>query len=149
MLVSELCAAQVTIPSEFDTSLESVAVAFRGSSGMTLGYMSQPKAGGPRPGLVLVHDVVGLTPGVRGATRNLANAGYVVVAPDFLSPNGGTASFRGVEAEVQRAVNATPGTRTKSTAAGATSAQRSARGSRMPHVPAASSVAGAHLAEAP
>ena len=110
MLVSELCAAQVTIPSEFDTSLESVAVAFRGSSGMTLGYMSQPKAGGPRPGLVLVHDVVGLTPSVRGATRNLANAGYVVVAPDFLSPNGGTASFRGVEAEVQRAVNATPAT---------------------------------------
>ena len=41
MLVSELCAAQVTIPSEFDTSLESVAVAFRGSSGMTLGYMSK------------------------------------------------------------------------------------------------------------
>ncbi len=100
--------AQVTIPSEFDTSLESVAVAFRGSSGMTLGYMSQPKATGMRPGLVLVHDVAGLTPGMRGATRNLANAGYVAVAPDFLSPKGGTAGFRGVEAEVQRAVNETP-----------------------------------------
>jgi carboxymethylenebutenolidase len=110
LVVAGSSAAQVTIPSEFDTSLESVAVAFRGSSGMTLGYMSQPKAGGPRPGLVLVHDVAGLTTGVRGAVRNLATAGYVVVAPDFLSPGGGTASFRGVEAEVQRAVNATPAT---------------------------------------
>jgi len=108
LAVAESNAAQVTIPSEFDTSLESVAVAFRASSGMTLGYMSQPKASGPHPGLVLVHDVAGLTPGVRGAARNLATAGYVVVAPDFLSSRGGTASFRGVEAEVQRAVNATP-----------------------------------------
>ena len=103
-------AAQVTIPSEFDTSLESVAVAFRGSSGMTLGYMSQPRASGSRPGLVLVHDVAGLTPGIRGATRNLATAGYVVVAPDFLSPKGGTASFRSVAADVQSAVNATSAT---------------------------------------
>ncbi len=110
LAASGLPAAQVAIPSEFDTSLESVAVAFRGSSGMTLGYMSQPKASGLHPGLVLVHDIAGLTPGVRGATRTLANAGYVVVTPDFLSPNGGTASFRGVDAEVQRAVNATPAT---------------------------------------
>ena len=103
-------AAQVTIPSEFDTSLDSVAVAFRGSSGMTLGYMSQPKATGSHPGLVLVHDIAGLTPGIRGAARNLATAGYVVVAPDFLSPKGGTASFRSVAADVQSAVNATPAT---------------------------------------
>jgi carboxymethylenebutenolidase len=105
-----LTAAQVTIPSEFDTSLESIAVAFRGASGMTLGYLSQPKAGGPRPGLVVVHDVAGLTPGIRGVSRNAATSGYTVVAPDLLSPQGGTAGFRGVEAEVQRAVNATSAT---------------------------------------
>jgi carboxymethylenebutenolidase len=101
-------AAQVTIPSEFDTSLESIAVAFRGTSGMTLGYMSQPKAGGPRPGLVLMHDVAGLTAGIRGVARNAATSGYTVVALDFLSTQGGTASFRGVAADVQRAVTATP-----------------------------------------
>jgi carboxymethylenebutenolidase len=101
-------AAQVAIPSEFDTSLESIAVAFRGTSGMTLGYMSQPKASGPRPGLVLMHDVAGLTAGIRGVARNAATSGYTVVAPDFLSTQGGTANFRGVEADVQRAVTATP-----------------------------------------
>ena len=122
-------AAQVTIPSEFDTSLESVAVAFRGSSGMTLGYMSHPKASGSRPGLVLVHDVAGLTPGVRGVTRNLATAGYVVVAPDFLSPQGGTASFRGVQEQVQRAVSAAPTTAVASRATAALSSAKSHGGS--------------------
>src|SRR6185369_5048828 len=33
--------AQVEIPSEFDTSLESIAVAFKASTGMTMGYLSQ------------------------------------------------------------------------------------------------------------
>ena len=101
-------AAQIEIPSEFDTSLESIAVAFRGGTGMTLGYLSQPKVRGPHPGIVLMHDVAGLTTGVRGVARNLATSGYVVVAPDFLSPQGGVASFRGVDAEVKRAVAATP-----------------------------------------
>jgi carboxymethylenebutenolidase len=99
--------AQVEIPSEFDTSLESIAVAFKGATGMTLGYLSQPKSKGPHPGVVLLHDVTGLSNGVRGAARNVATSGYAVVAPDFLSPQGGVASLRGVDADVRRAVAAT------------------------------------------
>jgi carboxymethylenebutenolidase len=96
--------AQIEIPSEFDNSLESIAVAFRGGQAMTMGYLSQPKAKGPHPGVVLLHDGTGLTAGVRGAARNLATSGYAVVAPDLLSPKGGVASFRGVEADVTKAV---------------------------------------------
>jgi carboxymethylenebutenolidase len=99
-------AAQVTIPSEFDLALESTSIAFRASTGMTLGYLSQPKAAGMRPGAVLVHDVNGLTAGIRGVARNLATSGYTVVAPDLLSPQGGTAGFRGAAAEVRKAVEA-------------------------------------------
>jgi carboxymethylenebutenolidase len=72
-----------------------------------MGYMSQPKAAAMRPGLVVVHDVAGLSNGVRGLTRNLSNNGYSVVAPDFLSLQGGTAGFRGNDAEIQKAVLAT------------------------------------------
>ena len=99
--------AQVEIPSEFDNSLDSIAVAFRSGSAMTLGYLSQPKAKGPHPGLVMLHDLSGLTTGARGMARNLATSGYAVVAPDLLSPQGGVASFRNVDAEVQKAVTAT------------------------------------------
>jgi dienelactone hydrolase len=96
--------AQVQIPSEFDNGLDSIAVAFKAPSGMTLGYWSQPKAAGMRPGIVMLHDVAGLSAGVRGMARSVANIGYAVVAPDVLSLQGGTAGFRGVDAEVQKAV---------------------------------------------
>jgi carboxymethylenebutenolidase len=99
--------AQITIPSEFDLALDSTAVAFRGSTGMTLGYMSQPKAAGMRPGVVLMHDAAGLTAGMRGMARNLATSGYTVVVPDFLSPQGGTANFRGDAAAARKAVEST------------------------------------------
>jgi carboxymethylenebutenolidase len=104
LALAAILEAQVEIPSEFDTSLESIAVAFRGGTGMTLGYLSQPKAKGPHPGVVLLHDNTGLTTSTRGAARNLATSGYAVVVPDLLSPKGGVASFRGVDADVTRAV---------------------------------------------
>jgi len=96
--------AQVQIPSEFDNGLDSIAVAFKAPSGMTLGYWSQPKAAGMRPGIVMLHDVAGLSAGVRGMARSVANSGYAVVAPDVLSVQGGTAGFRGNDAEVQSRV---------------------------------------------
>lgn len=54
-------------------------------------------AGGPRafvafpekpagaPGVVVIHEIFGLTEWVRGVTDQLAEAGYVAIAPDFLS----------------------------------------------------------------
>jgi len=106
LALSAALEAQVEIPSEFDTSLDSIAVAFRAGTGTTMGYLSQPKKAGPYPGLVLLHDVAGLTAGTRGAARNVATSGYAVVAPDFLSPQGGVASFRGFNAEVTKAIAA-------------------------------------------
>jgi carboxymethylenebutenolidase len=102
---ARLSAAQVSMPHEFDTSLESIAVAFRSGTAMTMGYLSQPKMDGAYPGVIIAHDVTGLTTQTQGATRNVAAAGYLTLAPDFLSPVGGTASFRGIEADVNRAVS--------------------------------------------
>ena len=50
---AERVGAQVPIPSEFDTGLDSIAVAFKSSKTMTMGYLSQPKAAGMRPGAVV------------------------------------------------------------------------------------------------
>jgi carboxymethylenebutenolidase len=97
--------AQVSIPHEFDTSLESMAIAFRNGTAATMGYLSQPRMDGAYPGVVLVHDESGLITQTQGRARQIATAGYVTLAPDFLSPSGGTASFRGNEAEVKKAVS--------------------------------------------
>ena len=97
-------AGQVSIPSEFDTSLESIAASFRSGGAITLGYLSQPIMQGMYPGVMLAHDRSGLTTRAQGTTRNVAAAGFITLSPDFLSRLGGTASFRGVEADVNRAI---------------------------------------------
>jgi carboxymethylenebutenolidase len=105
---ARLAAAQVSMPHEFDTSLESIAVAFRSGTAMTMGYLSQPKMDGAYPGVIIAHDESGLTTQTQGVTRNVAVAGYLTLAPDFLSPVGGTASFRGIDADVSRAASSLP-----------------------------------------
>jgi carboxymethylenebutenolidase len=101
-------AAQVSIPHEFDTSLDSMAVAFRNGNAMAMGYLSQPKMDGTYPGVILVHDESGLTTQAQGTARQVATSGYVTLAPDFLSPVGGTASFRGIDEDLKRAVSSLP-----------------------------------------
>ena len=55
------------------------------------GYLARPaSAGGPLPAVVLIHENRGLNPHIRDVARNLALAGFVVLAPDYLSPLGGT-----------------------------------------------------------
>jgi carboxymethylenebutenolidase len=105
---ARLSAAQVSMPHEFDTSLDSIAVAFRNGNAMTMGYLSQPKKDGAYPGVIVAHDESGLTTQTQGVTRNVAAAGYITLAPDFLSPVGGTASFRGIDADVSRAMSSLP-----------------------------------------
>lgn len=56
------------------------------------GYLAQPQteiAGpGPWPGVVVVHDVFGLTRDTRLITERFATAGFVALAPDLYSRGG-------------------------------------------------------------
>jgi carboxymethylenebutenolidase len=50
--------------------------------------------------VILIHEIFGLTDWVRGMTDQLAEAGYIVIAPDFLStaaPNGGGSAELGID----------------------------------------------------
>jgi carboxymethylenebutenolidase len=58
-------------------------------------YVTRPIERGERPGVLLIHDRQGLTPHNRDVARRLAKLGYVVVAPDLLTPAGGVRSFAG------------------------------------------------------
>lgn len=61
-----------------------------GSSAPTLNaYLSLPPVGdGPWPGVVVLHELFGLTDDIRSLTDHVATAGYVAVAPDLFT-NGG------------------------------------------------------------
>ena len=66
-------------------------VSFPGPGGEIKGYLVRPKdASGKLPGVIVIHENRGLNPHIRDVARRLALEGFVVLAPDFLSPAGGT-----------------------------------------------------------
>ncbi len=81
-----------TVPVD-DARLQHADIRFAQLDGQPLhGYLSQPASSGPRPGVVLIHENRGLNPHIRDVARRLALAGFTVLAPDYLSTQGGTPS---------------------------------------------------------
>jgi carboxymethylenebutenolidase len=57
------------------------------------GYFVRPAAlSGKAPTLIVIHENRGLNEHIRDVARRAALEGFVVLAPDFLSPDGGTPS---------------------------------------------------------
>lgn len=57
--------------------------------GDQLGYLALPEhAATPLPGVVVIHDLLGLNDHVEDVTRRIAAAGYAALAPDFLAAGG-------------------------------------------------------------
>lgn len=85
-------AAAAAMIAEDDKRLTSKDVTWTGANGHILaGYMAIPKKHPKKPAAVLViHENRGLQPYTRDVARRLAVAGFVGLAIDFLSPQGGT-----------------------------------------------------------
>lgn len=63
------------------------------SQGETItGYLAEPAETGSYPGVLVCHENRGLTDHIRDVARRFAKAGYVALALDLLSREGGTAS---------------------------------------------------------
>ena len=76
-----------------DPAIVTRAVTFDGTAGQLLGQLSLPKAAsGKVPGVVVIHEIFGLTDHIRDITRRLAKAGFLAVAVDLSSRAGGTAA---------------------------------------------------------
>ncbi|OEC98596.1 MULTISPECIES: dienelactone hydrolase family protein [unclassified Rhizobium] len=74
-----------------DSRLETKDVTFAGSKGEMKGYLARPKdAAGKLGGVIVIHENRGLNPHIRDVARRVALEGFVALAPDFLSPLGGT-----------------------------------------------------------
>lgn len=83
--------AHATIVDPADARLATGMVTYRGASGEVRGYVATPKAGAAkRPGVIVIHENRGLNPHTQDVTRRAALEGFTALAPDALSPFGGT-----------------------------------------------------------
>ena len=56
-------------------------------------YFARPAGGAAAPGIVVIHENRGLVPYLRDVVDGFASNGYLAVAPDLLTREGGTASI--------------------------------------------------------
>ena len=76
-----------------DDAIEFGPVDFQAGGDTILGYLSRPTLPGPHPAIVVVHENRGLLPHFEDVTRRFAREGYVALAVDMLSREGGAGSF--------------------------------------------------------
>jgi carboxymethylenebutenolidase len=83
--------AKAAVVAPDDARVVAEQVTFEGADGEIQGYLVQPAdASGPLPGVVVIHENRGLNPHIEDVARRVALEGFVALAPDFLSPLGGT-----------------------------------------------------------
>ncbi|WLR93350.1 dienelactone hydrolase family protein [Shinella zoogloeoides] len=74
-----------------DERLSAKDVVYGGGSGEMKGYLVRPKeTTGPLGSVIVIHENRGLNPHIRDVARRMALEGFIALAPDFLSPAGGT-----------------------------------------------------------
>ena len=82
-------AQAATIP-EHDDDLLTEDITYPGDEGTMKGYLARPKQEGRYGAVVVIHENRGLNPHIKDVTRRAAKAGYLALAPDALSLQGGT-----------------------------------------------------------
>ena len=82
-------AAAATIMPEND-DLETEEVSWPGDGATMRGYLVHPKGKKKRGAVVVIHENRGLTPHIKDVTRRVAQAGYLALGVDALTPLGGT-----------------------------------------------------------
>lgn len=89
LLAANPAAAEVVAAD--DERLTAEDIAWPGGEGEMKGYLVRPASrDGRLPTVIVIHENRGLNPHIRDVARRLALEGFVALAPDFLSPLGGT-----------------------------------------------------------
>jgi carboxymethylenebutenolidase len=83
--------AQAAIVAADDARVVVSRMAYPGAKGELKGYLARPaEAKGKLPALVVIHENRGLNAHIEDVARRFALEGFLALAPDLLSPLGGT-----------------------------------------------------------
>lgn len=73
--------------------ITTAAVEFPSGGTSISGYLARPDSGSAAPAVLICHENRGLTPHIEDVARRFAQAGYVALALDLLSREGGTSAL--------------------------------------------------------
>jgi carboxymethylenebutenolidase len=73
-----------------DARLQSESLEYKGATGKVRGAFVKPKGASKLSGVVVIHENRGLNPHIEDVNRRVALEGFLALAPDALSPLGGT-----------------------------------------------------------
>jgi carboxymethylenebutenolidase len=73
-----------------DLRLYTNRMKYPGATGEVVAYLARPKGDEKIPGVVVIHENRGLVPHIEDVTRRVALEGFFALAPDALTPLGGT-----------------------------------------------------------
>ncbi|AXS41893.1 dienelactone hydrolase family protein [Breoghania sp. L-A4] len=82
--------ARAAMVAEDDARLDIGTLEYEAEGVTVSGYLARPKGDGKLPAIVVIHENRGLNPHMKDVARRLAVEGFLVLAPDILSPLGGT-----------------------------------------------------------
>ncbi|WP_043618301.1 dienelactone hydrolase family protein [Ensifer sp. ZNC0028] len=100
--------AKAEIVAANDTRVTGEDITYPGAGGDMKGYLVRPaEVSGKLPAVIVIHENRGLNPHIRDVARRMALEGFLALAPDFLSPAGGTPTDEDKAREMIGALDAT------------------------------------------
>ncbi len=82
--------AQAQVVPEDDSRLQVENIKYPGETGDVLAHFARPKGDAKLPSVIVIHENRGLNPHTEDVARRVALEGFIAIAPDALSPLGGT-----------------------------------------------------------
>lgn len=82
--------AMAEVVAKDDPRLHTEYIKYPGQTGDIRASLARPKADAKLPAVIVIHENRGLNPHIEDVARRVALKGYLAIAPDALSPLGGT-----------------------------------------------------------
>lgn len=88
LLEDNYAQAQMVAPD--DSLIEAGYITYPGETGKVRAYSARPRSNEKHPAVIVIHENRGLNPHTEDVARRAALEGFLAIAPDALSPLGGT-----------------------------------------------------------
>jgi carboxymethylenebutenolidase len=86
--------ARAEVVAADDSRLETQTITYPVEGGEMQAYMARPKGNEKLPAVIVIHEIFGLNSHIEDVARRMALEGFLAIAPDALTPLGGTPDDR-------------------------------------------------------